>query len=68
MHNMGDSEDSEIDVCSVDDEMSSTNHAGLTLVAAETYVSNNHAYEGWLFMLFFHLSLVSSSCKIVCAK
>ena len=47
MHNTGDSEDSEIDVCSVDDEITSTtNHSGLTLVAAETYVSNTHTPEG----------------------
>lgn len=41
---MADSEDSEIDVCSVDDDTSSSNHAGLTLVAAETYVSTDHEY------------------------
>ena len=38
---MADSEDSEVDVCTVDDEDAAKNmHSGLTLVAAELFLSD----------------------------
>lgn len=50
---MADSEDSEVDVCTVDDEDAAKNmHCGLTLVAAELFLSDGtkKGEEGTLFI------------------
>ena len=52
---MADSEDSEVDVCTVDDEDTAKNvHSGLTLVAAELFLSDCaiKGEEGTVFFIY----------------
>jgi len=59
---MADSEDSEIDVCTIDEESSRNLHTGLTLVAAETFISTHTEVEEEIIPLS-DKDLLSERCK-----